>query len=333
MPLAPEHAAVLETAGVSPTTAARVCAACAAFSRIPPATLAARLGYLTTELELSRVELEALLVKWPRALDADSTTALAPRLTYLRRVGLTDPESLKRVALRAPAVLSSASLKGAIMPRVAALRTRVGLAPADVARVVTRSPNLLLASDAAIEERVAYLTHVEGGGLTRAQLARAVATHPALLQYAPASMHARVSFLREEVGLVPPALGDVLARAPALLSLDVVSNLRPKCAFLAASSLAADAATVAACPALLTLSLEKRLRPRVAFIDAARRARASAKSSRAPPASYLTWSDAMFADKVGRLELDEWTQWRDAWVAGEAARVEEVKEVVVAAVA
>jgi hypothetical protein len=330
----------LETAGLPPLAAARVAAACHGFSNLPPAVLAARIGFLVTELGLERGDLERLLAKWPRAVDADSRAALAPRLAYLRRIGLADAASLKRVALRAPAVLGSASLRGAVMPRVAALRTRVGLAPADVARVVARSPTILLASEDAVEERVRYLTDgsAAGAGLTRAQLARAVAAHPTLLEYHPHSMHARVAFLRDVVGLVPPALGDVIARAPSLLSLDVGANLAPKWAF-AADRLAATADTVARCPVLLTLSLERRLAPRVAFLEARRRTQkggggggsdgggggdergAAAPGRRArgatPPVSYLTWSDAMFAERGARVPLDEWTEWRDAWLRRE----------------
>ena len=284
--------------------------------------LAARLGYLTTELSLDAAGIGRLLARWPRAVDCDPKTALAPRLAYFRRLGLGG-EDLARLALRAPALLGGPSLRTVIMPRVAALRALLPLPPPDLTRLIARCPTVLLASDGAVAERVGFLTDDPAGPrLTPAQLARAVAAHPPLLEYAVPAVADRVSFLRDAVGLDAASLADVVARAPTLLSLDVARNLAPKWAFLT-SRLGGGPKTVARCPVVLTLSLGRRIAPRVAFLEAARAqpgGRAVKLKDPFPVSPYLTWSDVMFAERGVRVPLAEWVAFRDAHVAAAEER-------------
>ena len=251
----------------------------------------------------ARENLRKLLGKWPRALDCDPIKALAPRTAYFRSLGLL-PADLRRLALSAPQLLGGLSLRGVIMPRVEALRKAAALDGAGVSRVIARAPTVLLAAPSAVAERAKLVADV--CSLDRNQLARAVAGHPALLEYSVDSLAARLDFLRLEAGLRPPMLGDVLSRAPSLLSLDVERNLRPKWRFLvrttqqatesgggggkssgggrgsksssvdAGRGAAADDGSegarklLARCPVYLTLSLERRILPRVAFLEAVR---------------------------------------------------------------
>ena len=80
-------------------------------------------------------------------------------------------------------------------------------------------------------------------------------------------MKPTVSYLGSEGGLCQ--LGRVLTLQPAVLSLSLESNLKPKIAFLHELGIEGLGAQLDAYPALLTLSLEKNLRPTAAaFADA-----------------------------------------------------------------
>lgn len=68
-----------------------------------------------------------------------------------------------------------------------------------------------------------------------------------------------IAFLRDELGV--SALGRVLSSQPAILSLSVEANLRPKCTYLQELGMTPMGTLLTQYPAIMTLSLEKNLKP------------------------------------------------------------------------
>jgi mTERF domain-containing protein len=187
--------------------------------------------YFIMTLYLRPVEVQKLLMSYPRILDYNLDRHILPITRYILSLDVS-PQELGRMVLKFPRLFTYSLPK--IKHVVGYLRFELGLEATDVRRILYQAPQLVSLTTDTLQGKVDFLLQAAAPGATRGEstastdiLRKLIVGMPTLLYLSlENNLGPKVEYLQEQLGV--EELTYAIARLPTLLAYSLDKRIKPR---------------------------------------------------------------------------------------------------------
>lgn len=233
--------------------------------------LRSKIGFFTHLMEYTREECRELLLQEPNLIRASVNTGLVPKLQFLMDDIELPLDKLKRIVQTNPSILLLSLEKNLIPKLVYYMIMKLQMSTIQVHKLLLAYPKILDYNlDRAILPTTLYFVNeLEFSPL---EFRNILLKFPRIVTHSLRKIKYAVGYFRFELGMPASQVKKVLYRAPALLGLNVDTNIKRKVEFLKSKLVLTDAqlfTVIAAMPSLLLLNSELNLQPKLDYLKGA----------------------------------------------------------------
>lgn len=232
------------------------------------ANLESKVNFFTQAMEYTVDECRALLLSDPGLLRSSVTSGLLPRLQFLRQDIKLPLDKIRLIARKNPAILKYSLDRNLVPKLVYYMIMKLQMSSAQVQKILLAYPKILDSNlDRSILPTTMYFVNELDFSL--AEFRNMLLKFPRIVTYSLRKIKYVVGYFRFALGLPAGGVKKVLYRAPAVLGLQVDTNVKPKVEFLQRSLDLSNnqlETVLTAMPSLLLLNVDSNLRPKLDYL-------------------------------------------------------------------
>jgi len=221
-----------------------------------------------TSLRLNKTQCKKMLLENSSLLRNSVHTCLLPHLRFFAQELHFSPESLRKVVLEQPRLLTY-SLQFNLRPKIVGFfMERLDMTFSHVERMMKAFPKIL---DYSLQDNMLPVAQffVSDLGYSTMEFRSIMLKCPRIVTYSMDKVHQVVSYLRDDLGMNPRQLKRIFFQQPQIFGLNLSSNLLPKIHFLRTEfdlNPPQLRKVIAGMPTLLGLSVEDNLVPKIEYL-------------------------------------------------------------------